>query len=37
MRFLLRSLLYLVLLALIVGGAAWFWAGRMAGPTIEIR
>jgi murein DD-endopeptidase MepM/ murein hydrolase activator NlpD len=37
MRFLLRSLFYLVLLALIVGGAAWFWAGRMAGPTIEIR
>jgi murein DD-endopeptidase MepM/ murein hydrolase activator NlpD len=37
MRFLLRSLFYLVLLALILGGAAWFWAGRMAGPTIEIR
>jgi murein DD-endopeptidase MepM/ murein hydrolase activator NlpD len=37
MRFLLRSLLYLVLLALILGGAAWFWAGRMAGPRIEIR
>jgi murein DD-endopeptidase MepM/ murein hydrolase activator NlpD len=37
MRFLMKSLLYLLLLALIVGGAAWFWAGRMAGPTIEIR
>ena len=37
MRFLLKSLFYLVLLALIAGGAAWFWAGRLAGPTIEIR
>ena len=37
MRGLLKFVLYLLLLALVVGGAAWFWAGRMAGPTIEIR
>jgi murein DD-endopeptidase MepM/ murein hydrolase activator NlpD len=37
MRFLLKFLFYLILLAVIVGGAAWFWAGRLAGPAIEIR
>ena len=37
MRGLLKFLVYLILLALIVGVGAWFWAGRMEGPTIEIR
>ena len=37
MRVLLKFVLYLLLLALVVGGAAWFWAGRMDGPAIEIR
>ena len=37
MRGLLKFLFYLILLALVVGIAAWFWAGRMAGPTIEVR
>ena len=37
MRGLLKFIFYLILLALIVGVGAWFWAGRMDGPTIEIR
>ena len=37
MRVLLKFVLYLLLLALVVGGAAWFWAGRMDGPVIEVR
>ena len=37
MRGLLKFLFSLILLALIVGAAAWFWAGRMDGPAIEIR
>ena len=37
MRLLLRFLLILAVLALVVGGAGWFWAGRQAGPVIEIR
>ena len=37
MRGLLKFLFSLILLALIVGTAGWFWAGRMDGPTIEIR
>ena len=37
MRGLLKFLFSLILLALIVVGAAWFWAGRMDGPAIEVR
>jgi hypothetical protein len=37
MRGLLKFLLYLILLALIAGAGAWFWAGRLDGPAIEIR
>jgi murein DD-endopeptidase MepM/ murein hydrolase activator NlpD len=37
MRVLLRFLLFLVVIAVVVAGVAWFWAGRSAGPTIEIR
>jgi len=37
MRGLLKFLFYLILIALICGAGAWFWAGRLAGPTIEIR
>jgi murein DD-endopeptidase MepM/ murein hydrolase activator NlpD len=37
MRGLLKFLFSLILLALIVGAAGWFWAGRMDGPAIEIR
>src|SRR5215207_7717589 len=37
MRGLLKFLSYLILLALIVAAGAWFWAGRMDGPAIEIR
>jgi murein DD-endopeptidase MepM/ murein hydrolase activator NlpD len=37
MRGLLKFLLFLVVLAAIVVGGAWFWGGRMAGPTIQLR
>ena len=37
MRLLLRFLAIVAVLALIVGGAGWFWAGRQDGPAIEIR
>lgn len=37
MRGVLRFFFYLILLALVVGIGAWFWAGRMEGPTIEVR
>jgi murein DD-endopeptidase MepM/ murein hydrolase activator NlpD len=37
MRALLRFLLVLVLVAAVLVGGAWVWAGRQAGPTIEIR
>ena len=33
----LKFLFSLLVLALIVVGAAWFWAGRMDGPAIDIR
>jgi hypothetical protein len=36
MRFLRRLLLTLILLAALVAGGAWFVAGRMAGPPIDI-
>jgi len=37
MRGLLKFLFFLVILAIIVGGGAWLWGGRMAGPSIQIR
>ena len=37
MRGLLKFLSYLILLALVVAAGAWFWAGRMDGPAIDIR
>src|SRR5436190_23093823 len=37
MRALLNFVGFLVVVALIVGGAAWVWAGRMAGPTMELK
>jgi len=32
-----KFILVVILLGLVGGGGAWFWAGREAGPTIEIR
>ena len=37
MRTVFRILLVLVVFAVIGFAGAWFWAGRSAGPTIEIR
>src|SRR5262245_45199146 len=37
MRFIFRSITYLVILALIVAAGAWFWTGRQPGPTVTIR
>jgi len=37
MRAFLRFLVFLVVLAVLVCGGAWFWAGRSAGPTVTIR
>ena len=37
MRAFLKFLVFLLVLAVLVGGIAWFWAGRSAGPTITIR
>jgi murein DD-endopeptidase MepM/ murein hydrolase activator NlpD len=37
MRALLKFLLILLVLAAVVVGGAWLWAGRMEGPTIELR
>ena len=37
MRALLRFLFYLIVICIVVGAAAWFWVGRGAGPTIDIR
>ena len=37
MRAFVRFLVFLLVLAVLVGGGAWFWAGRSAGPTITIR
>jgi murein DD-endopeptidase MepM/ murein hydrolase activator NlpD len=37
MRAFVRFLLFLILVAGLVCAGAWFWAGRMDGPTIEIR
>ena len=37
MRALLKFLMFLVVVAAVVVGGAWVWAGRQSGPTIEIR
>jgi len=37
MRAFLKFLLFVLILAVVVGGGAWIWAGRADGPTIEIR
>src|SRR5688500_3566997 len=37
MRALLKFLLVVAIVAGVFCGIAWFWAGRSAGPTIEIR
>jgi hypothetical protein len=37
MRAFVRFLVFLLVLAVLVSGVAWFWAGRSAGPTITIR
>lgn len=37
MRAFFRFLVFLLVLAVLVGGGAWFWAGRSAGPTVTIR
>jgi len=37
MRAFFRFLVFLVVIAVLVGGGAWFWAGRSAGPTVTIR
>ena len=37
MRGLLKFLFFLIVIALIVVGGAYFWGGRMAGPSIQIR
>jgi murein DD-endopeptidase MepM/ murein hydrolase activator NlpD len=37
MRAIAKFLLFLLLLAAVVGAGAWFWASRQAGPTITIR
>ena len=37
MRALLKFLVFLVVIAAVGLGVAWFWAGRSAGPSIEIR
>src|SRR5688572_1651732 len=37
MRALMKFLTFLVVLAFVVAGGAWLWAGRAEGPRIEIR
>ncbi len=37
MRAIGKFLLFLVILAAVVGAGAWFWASRQPGPTIAIR
>src|ERR671912_1638547 len=36
MRVLLKLVFFLLIAAVLVGGGAWLWAGRMAGPTLEL-
>jgi murein DD-endopeptidase MepM/ murein hydrolase activator NlpD len=37
MRALRKFVLFALVIAGVAGGVAWFWAGRSAGPTIELR
>ena len=37
MRSFARFLAFLLVLAVIAGGAAWIWAGRQPGPAVEFR
>ena len=37
LRALVKFLFILILLAAVVAGGAWLWAGRMTGPALEIR
>ena len=37
MRAFARFLAFLLVLAVIAGGAAWIWAGRQPGPAVEFR
>ena len=37
MRAFLQFVVFLLVLAVLVGAGAWFWAGRSAGPTITVR
>jgi murein DD-endopeptidase MepM/ murein hydrolase activator NlpD len=37
MRGFLKFLMFLLFLAVVAAGGAWIWAGRSAGPTIELR
>ena len=37
MRTLLKLLSVLILICVVVIGGAWFWGGRMAGPTLQLR
>jgi murein DD-endopeptidase MepM/ murein hydrolase activator NlpD len=37
MRVLLKLIFFLLVVAVLVGGGAWLWAGRMPGPTIELK
>ena len=37
MRAFMKFLFSLIVLALLVAGGAWLWAGRAEGPRIEIR
>jgi hypothetical protein len=37
MRFLVRLFFTLLLLAALGAGVAWYWAGRIGGPPIEVR
>ena len=37
MRALLKFLLMIVLLAAVGFGGAWWWAGRMSGPVVDLK
>jgi len=37
MRLLLKLIAFLLIVGLVVGGGAWLWAGRMAGPALDLK
>ena len=37
MRTLLKLLSFLIVICIVAVGGAWFWGGRMAGPTLQLR